>query len=220
MLKQMWFRELAFVFCSVFFFFFPACTLFSRWHTHKLKCKIRKYSLATRKKGGNESNTKQNKTKQNDEHKDTIPSVFADTSLKPSAAKWNVTAGGSGSSRDPLSTLTRWWTHMRYLCLNARISPGFEHRIALFLFLFNLRRGSWERKKKPSAGLNITQRVDHCSQGVFVQVKWNPCVLVFLSPPVSPAADCCCCCCCTRDTHRAGLLRTVRSGPARRGPNL
>lgn len=60
-------------------------TFLQMTHTHKLKCKIRKYSLATRKKGGNESNTKQ--TKQNDEHKDTIPSVFADTSLKPSAAK-------------------------------------------------------------------------------------------------------------------------------------
>lgn len=59
-------------FVLFFFFFFPACTLFSRWHTHKLKCKIRKYSLATRKKGGNESNTKQNKTKRRTQRHDPL----------------------------------------------------------------------------------------------------------------------------------------------------
>ena len=59
-----------------------------------------------------------------------------------------------------------------------------------FLFLF-FRRGSRkrEREKKPSARLNITQRVDHCSQGVFVQVKSNLCVLFFFFfSPYRPAA--------------------------------
>ena len=187
--------------------------------THKkLKCEIRKYSLATEKKRGG-GGRGEKETEQNEEHKDTVPSVFADTSLKPSAAKWNVTAGGSGSARDPLSTLTRWWTHMHYLCLNARISPGWtqDRPFSFFSFSFFFVEEVERERERKKAISQIKYHTESWSllSGSLCPGEIKPvCPLFFFFESCQP------CCCCTQDAHRAGLLRTVRSCPVLSCPVL
>lgn len=115
-----------------------------------------------------------------------------------------------------------WRQRVKAVCFIGNNDMIDKHTVFIFLHVnkcgfwksevayFNFRRGRWRRKKKKTAArLNITQSwFDHCSQGVFVQVKWNPRVLF------SPLCGSC------WDTDRAqmnALLFWTAAGPARPG---
>ena len=150
--------------------------------THKkLKCEIRKYSLATEKKRGGGTKGKQNKTKRGTQRHGPLSVRWHVVKTLCSQMKchcWRQRVS-TGPSIDSNEMMDAHALFMFECADKSRLNTG-SPLFFFFLFLF-FRRGSRkrEREKKPSARLNITQRVDHCSQGVFVQVKSNLCVLFF-----------------------------------------